>query len=197
MDVVHDGVAGLDMASVESYDVIVMDLMLPKMSGMAVCKQLREDKAHTPILMLTAKGQLEDRVEGLDAGADDYLVKPFAFVEFLARVRALSRRNADQRELVLSCGELRLHTVTHEVSLAGKTLILSQKEFALLEFLMRRKNSVVTKEQILENVWGYDAEVLPNSVEVYIRHLRSKIDTEERSPMIHTIRGFGYSLRGA
>jgi DNA-binding response OmpR family regulator len=195
VDVCYDGTSGYDMAIGEEYDLIILDRMLPGMDGIAIVRKLREEKIHTPVLMLTAKGQLDDRVEGLNAGADDYLVKPFAFVELLARIKALSRRPKQAVSPELSIADLTLNTLNYEVKRAGKPIRLSSKEYALLEFLMHHQNTIITKDKIINHVWNYDADVLPNSVEVYIKHLRDKIDVPFDSPhLIHTIRGFGYKL---
>lgn len=196
VDVAYDGQDGLDLASVEDYDVVILDLMLPSINGIKICKKLRSNKIHTPILILTAKGELEDKVEGLNSGADDYLVKPFAFAELLARVKALTRRPRKSLEAVLSFGNLSLNTITYEVTRAGKAIRLSKKEFSLLEYFLRRQKQVLTKDQIINNVWNYDADILPNTVEVYIGYLRRKIDKAfpQEKPLIQTIRGFGYKL---
>lgn len=198
VDVAYDGEQGFDLAATEDYDVIVLDLMLPKVDGMDICKKLRkEENIHTPILMLTAKGQLDDKVKGLNAGADDYLVKPFAFAELLARIRALTRRPKSSLRPVLTAEDLSLNTLTFEVKRAGKQIRLSKKEFALLEYLLRHKDKTLAKEQIINHVWNYDADVLPNTVEVYIGYLRNKIDKpfKNKNPLIQTIRGFGYKIR--
>ncbi len=196
VDAVYDGTSGYDMASGETYDVIILDLMLPDMDGIEVCKKLRENSIHTPILMLTARGQLEDRVEGLNSGADDYLVKPFAFTELLARLKALSRRPKDASGPVLSAGDLSLNTLTYEVKRGNKQIDLSRKEYTLLEYLLRHQNTILTKDQIINNIWDYDSNILPNTVEVYIGYLRNKIDKTfpEKRPMISTVRGFGYKI---
>jgi len=196
VDVAYDGERGFDLASTEDYDAIVLDLMLPKMDGLRICRKLREEQIHTPILMLTAKGQLDDKVEGLNAGADDYLVKPFAFEELLARLRALTRRPKNTLETVLGVEDLTLNTLTFEVERAGKKINLSKKEFALLEYLLRHKGKILTKEQIISHVWNYEADILPNTVEVYIGYLRGKIDRpfKNKPALIHTIRGFGYKI---
>jgi len=195
VDVVYDGAEGYDMASVEKYDVIILDLMLPGMDGIELCKKLRQENIHTPILMLTAKGQVEDKVLGFNAGADDYLTKPFAMAELLARVKALARRPQSSVGTILTISNLTLDTINFEVKRADKKIRLSNKEYALLEYLMRHKDQAVTKEQIINHVWNYDADVLPNSVEVYIRHLRKKIDEPFKKPLIHTVKGFsGYRL---
>lgn len=196
VDVAYDGTEGFDLASTEEYDAIILDLLLPAIDGVTLCRQLRKEKVHTPILMLTAKGELNDKVTGLDAGADDYLVKPFAFEELLARIRALTRRPKNSLDSVLSYEDLVLNTQTYEVK-RGNTLIrLSKKEFALLEYLLRHQNTVLTKEQIINHVWDYDADILPNTVEVYIGYLRNKIDRQfkNKPPLIQTVRGFGYKI---
>lgn len=196
VDVAYDGEEGYDLASSEDYDVIVLDLMLPKIDGMTICQKLRKEGSHTPILILTAKDQLEDKVDGLNYGADDYLVKPFAFAELLARIRALSRRPKKTVSSVLNVEDLSLNTLSYEVERASKVISLSRKEFSLLEYLMRHPNKIVTKEQIMNNVWNYDADILPNTVEVYIGYLRDKVDEpfKERPILIHTVRGFGYKI---
>ena len=196
VDVAFDGEEGYDFASTEEYDVILLDVMLPNMDGKTVVKKLRLQNIHTPILMLTAKGELEDKVEGLNAGADDYLVKPFAFAELLARIKALSRRPKQSLIEKLTVDDVTLDTVTYEVKRRDQRISLSRKEFALLEYLMRHARQTVTKDQIIANIWNYDADVLPNTVEVYIGYLRQKVDRAFAShpPLIHTIRGFGYSI---
>lgn len=194
VDVVFDGKTGLDFATSESYDILILDRMLPEVDGTEIAKKLRATHIHTPILMLTAKGEIADRVTGLDSGADDYLTKPFAFVELLARIRALTRRPAKTTGITLRIADLSLDTLTYEVKRQGKTIQLSNKEFGLLEYLLRHKNTTVTKEQIINHVWSYDADVLPNSVEVYIKHLREKIDRPFAGSLIQTVRGFGYKI---
>ena len=178
------------MASSEEYDVIVLDLMVPKMDGMEICKKLRIEENHTPILMLTARGELSDKVEGLNSGADDYLVKPFAFEELLARVKALARRPKLTNNEELKINNLTLNTNTFEVKKDGKNVELSRKEFALLEYLMRNSGKVVSKENIIAHVWDYESDILPNTVEVFIGYLRGKIGED----LIKTIRGFGYKI---
>lgn len=195
VDACYDGTSGFDFASSEEYDIIVLDRLLPGIDGIDLCKRLREQKNHTPILMLTAKGEIHERVEGLNAGADDYLPKPFAFTELLARIRALSRRPKHNIGTVLAVGNLSLDTVTFDVIRANKHIPLSNKEFSLLEYLMRHKGTIIKKEQIISHVWNYDADVLPNSVEVYMTHLRNKIDKPFSDPnLIKTVRGFGYKI---
>lgn len=196
VDQAFDGEKGFDLASSNSYDVIVLDLMIPKLDGVSVCKNLRAEQIYTPILILTARGELEDKVSALNQGADDYLVKPFAFAELLARVRALTRRPRVQESPILKVEELELNNKTFEVKRFGKSIELSRKEFALLEYLIRHKNRILSKEQIIENVWDYEADILFNTVEVYIGYLRNKIDKpfKNKKPLIQTVRGFGYKL---
>lgn len=196
VDVAYDGTAGYDLASSEEFDVIILDRLLPDLDGVALAKKLRSEKIHIPILMLTAKGQILDRVEGLDAGADDYLTKPFAFEELLARVRALARRPKDTLGAILTIDDLSLDTVTYSVRRGKTSLMLSSKEYALLEYLMRHSNRIVTKEQIIHHVWNYDANILPNTVEVYIGYLRNKVDKPfpNRPALLQTVRGFGYKI---
>lgn len=196
VDVVYDGEVGLDLAIGEEYDLIILDRMLPEMDGIEITRRLRTEKNHTPILMLTARGQIEDKVVGLDTGADDYMTKPFSFAELLARVRALSRRPKHSNSTILTIGDLTLDTTTFEVRRNKKLIQLSGKEYALLEYLMHNPNKILSKTQIIHHVWNYDADVLPNSVEVYIKHLRNKIDKGFTPPLIHTVRGFGYKIGG-
>lgn len=196
VDVAYDGDEGYAMATTEPYDVAVIDRMLPgQHDGISIIKAMRDAKIHTPVLLLTALGSVSDRTTGLDSGADDYLVKPFALEELLARVRALLRRPAEQHATVLTAGDLSLNTVTFEVKRAGKPIQLTGKEFALLEFLMRNQNRPLPKSTIISHVWDYDADVLPNTVEVYVKYIRNKIDQPFDKPLIHTIRGFGYKLQ--
>lgn len=191
----HNGTQGFDMASIETFDVIILDILLPGMDGLEICQKLRENEINTPILILTAKGQVEEKVAGLDAGADDYLTKPFALVELLARVKALTRRQAHHVGTLLAIGDLTVNTLNYQVKRGDSLIRLSSTEYSLLEFLMRHKDEVVTKEQIISHVWDYDADVLPNSVEVYINFLRKKIDgINPEHPLIHTLRGFGYMI---
>lgn len=196
VDVVYSGTEGYDLAATEEFDVIVLDLMLPGMSGLEVCQKLRSTNIHTPILMLTAKSELGDKVTGLDIGADDYLTKPFAFEELLARIRALIRRPKETTLPVLEVDALTLNTKTFEVTREQKPIKLSNREYSLLEFLMRHAAQIITKEQIMNHVWNYDSDILPNTVEVTIRNLRQKIDAPFTAlpKLIHTVRGFGYKL---
>jgi len=197
VDVAYDGESGFDLAASEDYDAVILDLMLPKIGGLEVCRRLREEEnIHTPILILTAKGEIDDKVDGLNSGADDYLVKPFAFTELLARIRALARRPKQTLETVLKVGALTLNSFTFEVKRGNKTIKLSRTEYALLEYLMRHKDKVLTKDKIINHVWDYDADVLPNTVEVYIGYLRNKVDkiSKNKLPLIRTMRGFGYMI---
>lgn len=197
VDVSYDGKDGLGNALTIDYDLIILDRMLPEIDGIRICKALREKNYRTPILMLTAKDKISDRVDGLNAGADDYLVKPFAFEELLARVRALMRRPKSLPKDVLSSSDLELNRVTFEVKRNGNNINLSTKEFALLEYLLRNKGRILTKDNIIEHVWDYDADILPNTVEVYIGYLRNKIDKafKDGPALIETVRGFGYRIK--
>ncbi len=196
VDLAYDGLEGYDLAAGEEYDVIILDLMLPKMDGMTLCRKLREEKISTPILILTAKGQTKDKIEGLNAGADDYLTKPFSFEELLARLRSLTRRPKNLTGEVLTVGDLRLDSKNYQVKRGGEEIDLTAKEFALLEYLMRNAGLILSKEQIIAHVWSYEDEILLNTVEVYIRNLRKKLrDTGKgEKALIKTRRGFGYQL---
>lgn len=197
VDMVHDADSGYSYASDPDYDVIVLDRMLPgSMDGVALCKKLRSDDIHTPILMLTARGTIGDKVEGLNSGADDYLVKPFSFDELAARVRALLRRPQVTTGTVLKTGNLELDPVAYTVTRAGEQIKLSHKEFQVLEYFMHHVGQIITKDTLISHIWNEDADVLPNTVEVYIGYLRSKIDRPfpKEKPLIHTVRGFGYKL---
>lgn len=196
VDLAFDGTTGFDMASEGSYDLFVLDLMLPGKDGLSIIRELRSKQIHTPILILTAKGQVQDKITGLDAGADDYLIKPFSFDELLARIRALSRRPQEIVSSSLNAGDLSLNNQTFEVERGGIQINLSNKEFTLLNFLMEHKGKILSKDQIISHVWDYDADILPNTVEVYIRNLRRKIDSpfKDKPELIKTIRGFGYKI---
>ncbi len=199
VDVSYNGIEGFDLASTEDYDVIILDLMLPHMDGITLCRELRKKNIHVPILILTAKGQVQNKIEGLDAGADDYLTKPFSFEELLARIRALSRRPSNTVPTILTVGDLRLDTKNFLVARNDVAIHVSSKEFSLLEYLMRHAGQTVSKEQIISHVWDYEADILPNTVEVYIKNLRNKIDTTSfgRDPLIQTVRGFGYKIEAS
>ena len=194
VDVVYDGDEGMDFALTDDYDLVILDRMIPGESdGLQILREMRKNKLHTPVIFVTAKDKIGDRVEGLDAGADDYLVKPFAFEELLARVRALLRRPQDNIDAILKYDNLTLSPANFAVERDGKAIELTTKEFALLEYLMRNPERIVTKENIITHVWDYDADILPNTVEVYIGYLRNKVDKPFQFPkLIHTRRGFGY-----
>lgn len=196
VDVAYDADEGLSQALMDDHDLIILDRMLPGLiEGVDICKEVRASGIHTPIIMLTAKDQITDRVTGLNSGADDYLVKPFAFEELLARVRALLRRPQENIGTILRIDDLTLDTVSFEVKRGGRRLNLSSKEYSLLHYLMRNQNRVLSKDNIIAHVWDFDSDVLPNTVEVYIGYLRTKIDKPFRAPnLIHTVRGFGYKL---
>lgn len=196
VDLAYDADEGLSSALTAEHDLIVLDRMLPGMiEGVDIAKEVRANKIHTPILMLTAKDQIKDRVSGLNAGADDYLIKPFAFEELLARIKALLRRPTDSLGSVMRIHDLSLDTLTYEVKRAGRTINLTSKEYALLHYLMRNQNRVLSKNSIISHVWDFDADILPNTVEVYMGYLRNKIEKPFKGPaLIHTLRGFGYKM---
>ena len=194
VDVVHDGDKGLYMADINEYDLIILDIMLPGKDGIFICRELRKKKITTPILMLTARDAVEDKVQGLDMGADDYLTKPFAFNEFLARVRALLRRNGKTKSTQIKIADLELDQLTHKVKRAGKEISLTSKEYALLEYMMVNSNQVITRTMISEHVWNEDFDSFTNVIDVYVRYLRNKIDHGFNKKLIHTIRGTGYIL---
>lgn len=194
VDVSYDSTDGMAMATTEPYDLVILDRMLPgDHEGIDIVKQMRADGIHTPVLLLTAKDGIRDRVEGLDSGADDYLVKPFAFEELLARVRALLRRPNEQLDNTLTYEDLKLDPVNFIVTRGGKPINLTHKEFALLEYLMRNPGRMLSKDTLTAHVWDYDADILPNTVEVYVGYLRNKIEKPFKGePLITTRRGFGY-----
>lgn len=195
VDVAYDGDEGYAMATTEPYDIAIIDRMVPgKYDGIGIVKAMREAKVHTPVIFLSALGSVAERTAGLDAGADDYLVKPFALEELLARVRALLRRPTEQQSTILKAGDLTLDTVTYTVERAGRLIQLTSKEFALLEYMLRNPGRPLSKDVIISHVWDYDADILPNTVEVYIKYLRNKVDAPFKSALIHTVRGFGYKL---
>lgn len=194
VDIAYSGVEGFDLAATEDYDCIILDLMLPEMDGFEFCRRLRQEKIQTPILILTARGNLDDKVQGLELGADDYLTKPFSFEELLARVRALIRRPRNLVDPVLKVADLELDTNSFEVKRGKRKILLSKKEYAVLEYLMRNEGKILTKEQIISHVWDYDADILPNTVEVFIKNLRRKIDKPFSRHLIKTVRGFGYKI---
>jgi DNA-binding response OmpR family regulator len=190
-----DGEEGLKLALEKPFDLIVLDWMLPKKDGLSVLKELREKKNVTPILMLTAKDSVEDIVAGLDSGSDDYLTKPFAFAELLARVRALMRRSELDRGAEIRFGDLRLDPVTHKVWRKDKEIDLTAKEYGLLEYFMRNPHQVLTRTMIAEHVWDYTFDSFTNIIDVYVNYLRKKIDREADKKLIHTVRGVGYILK--
>jgi DNA-binding response OmpR family regulator len=196
VDMVHNGEEGLAYARDADYDLIVLDRMLPGLDGVELCRRLRAEDVHTPVLMLTARGTIGDKVEGLNSGADDYLVKPFSFDELTARVRALLRRPRASVGTELQVGDLTLDPTSYDVKRGDQSIKLSQKEFALLEYLMHHAGQVVTKDMIIAHVWDESSDILPNTIEVYIGYLRNKIDRPftDRPPLLQTLRGFGYKL---
>jgi DNA-binding response OmpR family regulator len=199
VDLAHNGNTGLDLALSDTYDVVILDVMLPGIDGLEVCRQMRAEHVMTPVLMLTARGSVEDRVTGLNVGADDYLTKPFAMEELLARINALLRRREQRFDdnLRLSVGDLTLDLVGHEVRRDGRIIELTAKEFALLEYLMRHSGRVLTRTQIVDAVWRYDMEALSNVVDIYIHYLREKIDQGFSRPLIKTVRGVGYKIEAS
>ena len=195
VDVAKDGEEAVYMAQTGVYDLLILDLLLPKKSGLEVLRALRGERVNTPTLMLTAKDEVEDRVKGLDAGADDYLTKPFGFEELLARIRALLRRRGDLVSTLLKVGDLELDTLRHKAGRAGKELKLTSREYALLEYLMRHANRVVTRTMLAEHVWEQDFDPLSNVIDVHIARLRRKIDSDFRKKYLETLRGTGYILK--
>lgn len=196
VDIAHDGEQGLELALAGIYDAIVLDRMLPGIDGLELSRRLRREAVHTPVLILSARRELDERVEGLDAGADDYLGKPFAFTELLARLRALTRRGERPLQAaVLRAGGVTLDQRTHRVERAGQPVELSPREYALLEYLMRNAGQVLTRDQILERVWGYEAQPESNVVDLYIYYLRRKLGDEGAPSPIQTVRGVGYTMR--
>jgi len=195
VDVAFDGKQGFNLACVENYDIIISDIMLPFLDGVTLTHLLREKKITTPILLLTVKDSVKDKVAGLDAGADDYLTKPFAFEELLARVRALARRNEGNLSTILQAADLQLDQKTHKVTRSGKEIIVTQKEYAILELLLLNKNGIVSRTKLMENIYDYHFDTGSNVIEVYINKLRSKIETGFQHQLIYTIRGSGYMLK--
>lgn len=197
VSIASDGEEALILGKNEEFDCIVLDRMLPLKEGVEVCKELRESNIKTPIIMLTAKSGVNDKIEGLDAGADDYLAKPFSLDELLARIRALLRRPNVILNEEIKVGDLVLNTTTFEAKRNGKTIMLSKKEYDLLEYLMRNANKTISKEKIINHVWDFDSDILPNTVEVYMGYLRNKIDKPFKDKkMLQTVRGFGYKIEG-
>lgn len=195
VSVAHDGAEGLDLCESYQFDIVVLDWMLPRMDGLEVARRLRKSGRAMPILMLTARDAVPDIVKGLDAGADDYLTKPFSFAEFLARLRALARRPAAARSNRLETADLALDLSSHRVFRGRQEIHLTQTEYRLLEFLMRRSGGAASRRAIIEAVWGLDAEVEENTLDAFVRLLRAKIDNKHKQRLIHTVRGFGYCVR--
>lgn len=194
-DVSNDGAKALEMIQINGYDLIILDIMLPGLSGIEICQKIRQDNIDTPVIILTARDSVEDRVSGLDAGADDYLVKPFAIGELLARIRALLRREKTTRQTVLRVSDLTLNPSSHVVTRGERELELTSKEYKILDYLMRRPDQVCTRTMIMEHVWGYDYAGQGNIVDVYITYLRKKIDKGYSKKLIQTIRDVGYKIR--
>ncbi len=195
VDVAYDGNEGLFLADVNQYDLIILDIMLPNKDGISICRQLRKNNNDVPILMLTARDDIEDKITGLDAGADDYLTKPFAFGELLARVRALTRRKQNVKTNILKVADLELDRLTHKVTRAGKAIELTGTEYILLEYLMLNADQVLTRTMISEHVWNDDFQAFSNVINVYINYLRKKIDGGFDKKLIHSVRGTGYILK--
>jgi DNA-binding response OmpR family regulator len=196
VDLVADGVSAIDMVAAEEYDAVVLDLMLPGVDGFEVCRRMRAQGADTPVIIVTARDGLADRVAGLDGGADDYLVKPFAFEELLARLRALGRRGRTRHMThVLEYGPISVDPVAHTVSVQGQPISLTATEYRLLEFLVRRAEAIVTRDQLAQHVWGGDYEPLSNNADVYVGYVRRKLHAATPDALIHTVRGMGYMLK--
>ncbi len=196
VDVALDGEEGLKMALGRVQDLIILDLSLPKMDGLQVLKKLRQQRVIVPVLLLTVRSTIEDKVLGLDAGADDYLTKPFAFQELVARVRALLRRRAEVGPALLQLADLTLDPARRVVFRGGEKIDLTSKEFAILEYFMRNPGRVLSRTMIIEHVWNYDFDTMTNIIDVYVNYLRKKIDTGRKQKLIHTVRGVGYMLKG-
>jgi heavy metal response regulator len=196
VDIAYDGEKGYFLAGTEEYDTIVLDLMIPKIDGLTLCKKLRQDKIATPILMLTARDSVDDKVAGLDSGAEDYLTKPFAFKELLARIRVLLRKNESVTPTKLEVDDLVLDLLAHHVTRDGEEIMLTTKEFSLLEYLMRNAGHVVTRTSISAHVWDINFDTTTNVIDVHITALRRKIDYAHKKKLIHTIRGRGYTIQG-
>ena len=195
VDICPDGTQGRDLACEINYDLIILDLMLPNLPGLEVLRGIRAQKVKTPVLILTARSEVDQRVKGLDAGADDYLTKPFAIEELLARARALLRRASGETSGILQIGDLVLNPITHEVTRNGQRIELTSKEYALLEYMMRNTGRVLTRPMISEHVWDLDFDTFTNVIDVYISYLRNKIDKGWEHNLIHTVRGVGYTLK--
>ena len=197
VDTAFDGRDGLEQAMIEEYDLLILDILLPRFSGLQILKEVRREGFETPVLLLTAKNRVEDKVTGLDAGADDYLTKPFALPELLARVRSLLRRTSEVKSSVISVGNIEVNTNSHEVKINGKPVELTPKEYSILEFLLYNKNRVLSRLSIAEHVWGdnFDLFTMTNFVDVHIKNLRKKIDQPRSNNVIETVRGVGYMIK--
>jgi DNA-binding response OmpR family regulator len=195
VDVAEDGDKGLEQALDGEYDLLILDIMLPIRDGMCVLEEMRQRSVGTPVLMLTAKDSVEDRVAGLNAGCDDYLPKPFAFTELLARIRALLRRRTGEKSILLRAGDLVLDPIAHRVTRAGRLIELTSREYSLLQYFLQHPDQVLTRTMIVEHVWGYDFDNFSNVVDVYVNYLRNKIDRGVEPKLIHTVRGVGYVLK--
>jgi len=195
VDTAYDGEEALEKVQINNYDIIILDIMIPKINGIEVCRKIRENKIDTPVIMLTAKDTIDDRVKGLDVGADDYLTKPFAFGELVARIRALLRREKMVKPTKLEIGDLTLDPQTHEVHRGGKEIPLSSKEYKLLDYMMRRPGHVCTRTMIGEHIWGYNFTDDSNVIDVYISYLRKKIDSGFKTRLLHTVRDVGYKIQ--
>jgi len=196
VDTAYDGEEGLFLAKTNDYDLILLDLMLPKLDGLTLCRKLKEAKVKARVIMLTAKETVKDKVLGLDSGADDYLTKPFAFEELLARIRAIMRKDGSRTPTRLKVADLELDLLTHKVTRGSKEIGLTAKEYSLLEYLMRNEGTIVTRTMISEHVWDIDFDTFTNVIDVYINYLRNKIDSGFKKKLIHTVRGRGYMLKG-
>jgi DNA-binding response OmpR family regulator len=197
VDLVHDGQSGLEYARAVAYDALVVDLMLPGLDGLSLIRQLRQEGCRTPILVLTARQEIDDRVEGLNTGADDYLVKPFAFAELVARLHALLRRPEQHTDPVLKVGDLSMDTASHEVRRGERVIPLHPREYSVLEYLMRNPGRVLSRDQIIDHVWNLEVDVGSNVVDVYVGYLRRKIGGADEAPLIHTVRGTGFRIDAA
>lgn len=195
VDIAQDGLEGIEYAKMNVYDVIILDIMLPGMDGIHILNSLRASGIGTPVLMLTAKDATEDKVKGLDTGADDYMTKPFELSELMARIRALLRRESPSKTPVLKIADLEVNTLTHQVIRGNKEIMLTSKEYALLEYMLRNSGRVLTRTQIADHIWDYEFDGFSNIIDVYIRYLRKKIDDDYEPKLIHTIRGSGYCLK--